>query len=193
MIEIEEITFKSTSRIYICRFPDANKHKTSIIKSINNSLTGVVPNNQNFRTMWKWGLNCKESQELLTWIQNTFQSIFHDSSVGYNPKSLYISDCWANKYDTNSYAVPHNHFPYLYSFIYYVNIPNSNESTFFDGLGNIPAEEGKCIFFPSSVIHSVSTTTVNNRITIAGNICYAGSLDHKIGGGNFERWNNNNE
>ena len=192
---VEEFTFKSTSRVYTAHYPYAKKDKHKIITDVNNSITASAPNNQNYRTSWLWGLSSASANNLILWIDSTFKKIFaqDESDTAYNINSFYIAECWANTYTTDGYAMMHNHFPYTYSFLYYLNAPKNSSPTFFDGLGEILPEEGKCIFFPSSMAHAVPTCNIDNRMTIAGNILYSGPINHNIGGGDHEKWNLINE
>jgi len=188
---INEILFNAPARIFTDVYPNAKEHKEFILNELSQSFAKFESGGQNVRTPFYWGLNSEACIPLLQWIRHTFQLavVSNPPTAGYEVENISIAECWANRYAVGSLASSHNHFPYLYSFIYYLNVPSGSSPTIIDGLGEISAEEGKCVFFPSILEHSVPPTNTNGRITITGNFLYNKHPDYMIAGGNNASWN----
>ena len=86
---------------------------------------------------------------------------------------MYVHDCWGAVYRKGDYTKDHDHWPALWSFVFYVDscdscapllLPTSNNKVFFP-------ENGKMIVFPAWIIHNVLEQTCDHgRFMVAGNI-----------------------
>jgi hypothetical protein len=84
----------------------------------------------------------------------------------------YNIDAWVAKYSEGDYAIEHDHIPYAFSYVYFVNTPKGSSPLVFSTSGKrIKAEEGKVIIFPGSLRHYVPKNRCEGRVTIAGNVC----------------------
>ena len=85
---------------------------------------------------------------------------------------LYTSECWGAVYVEGEQTKEHNHWPYLWSWCYYVKAPKGSSPLVFTE-GNIEFEptEGDLIIFSSLVNHKVPKCDCEEpRVMIAGNI-----------------------
>ena len=71
----------------------------------------------------------------------------------------------------------HNHWPHLWSFVYYVNCPVGSAPLLFDrcihpakGIERVAPKTGLMVMFPGWVHHSVPPHTGEERIIVAGNL-----------------------
>ena len=84
----------------------------------------------------------------------------------------YNIDAWVAKYSQGDYAIEHDHIPYAFSYVYFVNTPKGSSPLVFSTSGKrIKAEEGKVIIFPGALRHHVPKNRCDGRVTIAGNVC----------------------
>ena len=84
----------------------------------------------------------------------------------------YNIDAWVAKYSEGDYAIEHDHIPYAFSYVYFVNTPKGSSPLVFSTSGKrIKAEEGKVIIFPGSLRHHVPKNRCEGRVIIAGNVC----------------------
>ena len=89
----------------------------------------------------------------------------------FSEDSFKIDQCWAVVYNDSGGVVPHNHFPYSLSFVYYVKTPNGCSPLILDG-ETIDVNEGELLFWHGNVEHSVLPSNSKDRCVIVGNILY---------------------
>lgn len=113
----------------------------------------------------------------------------HDNSKGFqwvcnraidiatenNPHKLDMIayDCWGAIYKDGDYTIMHNHWPHLWSFVYYVNCPEGSAPLNFDKAEKplrVMPKTGMMVMFPGWVNHSVPAHIGDDRIVIAGNL-----------------------
>jgi hypothetical protein len=96
-----------------------------------------------------------------------------------NPQNLDMIpyDCWGAIYREGDYTVMHNHWPHLWSFVYYVNCPDGSAPLLFDrclhpgkGIERVVPKRGLMVLFPGWVHHSVPKHIGEDRIVVAGNL-----------------------
>ena len=87
---------------------------------------------------------------------------------------LYTSECWGAVYGESDETKEHNHWPYLWSWCYYVKAPEGSSPLVFPETKPIMCfepNEGDLIIFSSLARHSVPPCKCKEkRIMIAGNI-----------------------
>ena len=88
---------------------------------------------------------------------------------------------WGNIYHKGDYTDSHDHMPGVYSFTYYVKVPDGSAPFIFDDLGETwEPKEGDLVLFPSHLNHSVPEHTIDeDRISIAGNLTTAWDIKGK--------------
>lgn len=81
-----------------------------------------------------------------------------------------ISNIWGLIYKKGEYAVEHDHYPAIYSFVYYVNCPPGASPLKFHGY-SIKPKNGMMTIFPSNLKHWVPKHKINSeRVVISGNL-----------------------
>ena len=84
---------------------------------------------------------------------------------------LSIIDCWVAKYNVGDYTISHDHIPYPFSWVYFINCPKgSSPLVFTTSNKKIKAEDGKVIIFPGCLNHHVPKNKCDNRVVLAGNV-----------------------
>ena len=86
-------------------------------------------------------------------------------------------DCWGAIYREGDYTIMHNHWPQLWSFVYYVSCSEGSAPLMFDrcihpgkGRESIHPKTGLMVMFPGWVNHSVPKHVGEDRIVVAGNL-----------------------
>jgi len=96
---------------------------------------------------------------------------------------LEIADCWGALYTKGEHTIKHHHWPFTWSFCYYVKVSEHTAPLILHDILNPQSKEfeemvihpkrGDLIIFPSVVRHSVpSQENDEERIMVAGNIWY---------------------
>ena len=84
---------------------------------------------------------------------------------------LFFSNRWFASYPRGECALTHAHFPFSWSWVYFVNTPKGSSPFIFTTSGKrVEAEAGKVVIFPGNVYHHVPKTRCDNRVVLAGNI-----------------------
>ena len=86
-------------------------------------------------------------------------------------------DCWGAIYREGDRTIMHNHWPHLWSFVYYVKCPDSSAPLMFDRciqpngtIQRILPKTSLMVLFPGWVNHSVPEHSGKDRIVVAGNL-----------------------
>ena len=96
---------------------------------------------------------------------------------------LEIGDCWGALYTKGDHTLSHHHFPFVWSFVYYVKVSDNTSPILFENVEHpkdksfmtmpIYPKKGDLFIFPSVLRHSVpEQETDDERIMVAGNIWY---------------------
>ena len=95
---------------------------------------------------------------------------------------LEIGDCWGALYTKGEHTVEHHHWPFTWSFTYYVKVSDNTAPLVFHNILNpekefvnmpIQPKRGDMFIFPSTLRHSVpEQKSDEERIMVAGNIWY---------------------
>jgi len=96
---------------------------------------------------------------------------------------LEIADCWGALYTKGEHTIEHHHWPFTWSFCYYVKVSDTTPPLIFHNMINpqdkssvdmpIQPKKGDMFIFPSTLRHSVpAQETDEERMVIAGNIWY---------------------
>tara|TARA_R110001592_G_scaffold65009_3_gene199710 strand:- start:5056 stop:5697 length:642 start_codon:yes stop_codon:yes gene_type:complete len=124
--------------------------------------------------MTEWIMNDKPGFDLLAkYISNMAKEV---SLLQYNRKILpNITDMWGMKYKSEEYAVPHDHWPAIWSCVYYVNAPKEAPGLFFPEMGEQGGErqleQGLLVMFPGHTKHGVRPKKFKGyRYVVSANI-----------------------
>ena len=96
---------------------------------------------------------------------------------------LELGDCWGALYDQDEHTIDHHHWPYTWSFCYYVKVSKTTPPLILYNVYNPSTElyqempiypkSGDMFIFPSTVRHGVPAQAYKEeRIMLAGNIWY---------------------
>ena len=95
---------------------------------------------------------------------------------------LEIADCWGALYTKGEHTIEHHHWPFTWSFTYYVKVSDNTAPLIFHNILNpekefvnmpIQPKKGDMFIFPSTLRHSVpEQESDEERIMVAGNIWY---------------------
>ena len=98
------------------------------------------------------------------------------SVAKYNrPINPMLDNLWGMKYKSEEVAVTHDHWPAIWSFVYYLNAPKDAPGLFFPEMGEQGGERkiepGLLIFFEGHIKHSVRPAKFKGyRYVVSGNI-----------------------
>ena len=89
--------------------------------------------------------------------------------------NLRLSTLWGMKYKSNEEAIPHDHWPALWSFAYYLNAPKDAPGLFFPDLGEQGGErkleKGLLVMFEGYIRHAVRKSKFKGyRYVVSGNL-----------------------
>ena len=96
---------------------------------------------------------------------------------------LEIADCWGALYTKGEHTVEHHHWPFTWSFVYYIKVSEKHAPLYFHNILNpqdqsfvnmpIQPKKNDMFIFPSTLRHSVpAQESEEERIMVAGNIWY---------------------
>ena len=96
---------------------------------------------------------------------------------------LEIADCWGALYTKGEHTIEHHHWPFTWSFTYYVKVSDNTAPLVFHNILNpnnnefvsmpLQPKKGDMFIFPSILRHSVpEQESDEERIMVAGNIWY---------------------
>ena len=117
----------------------------------------------------------QDSSQEFQWVCN--RAI--DLAAKNNPHQVDMMayDCWGAIYREGDRTIMHNHWPHLWSFVYYVKCPDSSAPLMFDRciqpngtIQRILPKTSLMVLFPGWVNHSVPEHSGKDRIIVAGNL-----------------------
>jgi len=120
----------------------------------------------NWRSDWMVQTD-KRFNEFNEWILNacSFVCEYHlNTQVKFS-----IANEWLMVYEKGDYAIPHEHFPYCLSVIYYVDCDENAAPVIFGDSIEVKPEVGKLIIFPSELKHEVRQTE-GRRVVVSMNL-----------------------
>ena len=95
--------------------------------------------------------------------------------MGSTPIKCRTSDCWGVLYKKKDFAVAHAHWPNIWSWGYYVKVPQGSSPLVFpegkEGSYYVFPQVGDLVIFPAWIKHEVPPSTVDeDRMLVGGNI-----------------------
>ena len=103
---------------------------------------------------------------------NIIQSVQVKDQKGTLDK-FFTFDCWGAIYSENDYTQPHTHGPALWSWCYYIQIPDNAPPLYFrEAKLKVYPKPDELVIFPGHVTHEVpkASDMQGERIILAGNI-----------------------
>lgn len=93
-----------------------------------------------------------------------------------------ITECWGALYKKGDFTRPHDHWPAIWSFSYYVSVSNACSPIVFPGAKlSIKPKNGLMVMFPGWIEHAVPRQKCDfERVMIAGNISQDLDLYDKV-------------
>ena len=161
---------------------------------------GIVGGDLKWRSGLEYRKTNKEVDTLLKWIESLVPYVAHGLSrrgckpssdikylddafkqnpvefgggdeFGFDPFGFTLYECWFVYYRKENELVPHDHFPYPITFVYYINCPEGSAPLILNGEEHI-MKEGQLIFFNGHDEHAVPTSEVDGRAVMTGCIAY---------------------
>ena len=88
-------------------------------------------------------------------------------------ENFFTFDCWGAIYNQHDYTKPHTHGPALWSWCYYIQVPNNAPPLYFrEAKLVVNPKPDEIVIFPGHVTHEVpkASEMTEERIVLAGNI-----------------------
>ena len=106
--------------------------------------------------------------DLLAWLQKI---ITNNTQIFGKEGCLRLEEVWGTTFKKGDNIVPHNHMPFAWTWIFYVNAPvGSSPLVFSETKHTIEVAKGKLLIFEARLQHEVPTCTVDGRSILSGNI-----------------------
>ena len=101
--------------------------------------------------------------------------ITYAEKMGSTPIKCRTSDCWGVLYKKNDFAVAHAHWPKIWSWGYYVKVPQGSSPLVFpegkEGNYYVFPQVGDLVIFPAWIKHEVPPSlTEEDRMLVGGNL-----------------------
>ena len=88
-------------------------------------------------------------------------------------EKFFTFDCWGAIYEQHQHTLPHTHGPALWSWCYYIQVPDNAPPLYFrEAKLKVYPKPNEIVIFPGHVIHEVpkASEMTGERIILAGNI-----------------------
>tara|TARA_X000000368_G_C22966882_1_gene683571 strand:- start:95 stop:652 length:558 start_codon:yes stop_codon:yes gene_type:complete len=145
-----------------------NRELLDTISDYRNKNPESIKTNVNANWRSGWELHKKPEFENFTeWIYNQVNFVF-----SYHMGRQYeysIIDMWAIQYASGDFAQIHDHYPFHFSGVYYVDVEDGCSPIVFENSLEVKPENGLFILFPSFLSHEVPTTS-KKRTVLSFNI-----------------------
>lgn len=166
---------KSSFRLWEAKIDDEemNKKITEVIDEQGdrqNHSTNVKADMTEWR-MWEYP-GFKELSDISISIANSIaRDYFNRKNV-----DLGLGNLWGMKYKSNELTVSHDHWPALFSFVYYINPPENASGILFDESDALrKPENGLFVMFEGHTKHQVVPAEFEgHRYAVSGNIYHVG-------------------
>ena len=106
--------------------------------------------------------------QFLSWLQKIITKNTH---IFGKDGALRLEEVWGTTFKKGDNITPHNHMPYAWTWIFYVNVPpDSSPIVFSESKHTIPVAQGKLLIFEGRLMHEVPECATDGRCIISGNI-----------------------
>jgi hypothetical protein len=180
MIDIEEIEFetKNPKPTYLWLY-NVENHKDINSKIINTVTQHRTDNPEGYRDyinvdVWQthWNMEDEPGFDKIADIAKNICTTISEKHFNFPKFFPKIVDCWSNVYMKESGCRVHQHFPAIFSLVYYVSAPEGTGKIFFPDLEiGIQPYEGLLLCFRGDTWHGVEfNKTEQERIVVAFNM-----------------------
>ena len=139
------------------------------VPTIHRDLTNVKAT---VHTTYDWEPKNIVFRNLKAYIREEINRHYKPGFIGEATReTLEEANFWLNVYEKDDYAQDHHHWPFHYSFAYFVECDKDHPPLVFTDNGyEVPPVEGTYVAFPAYLKHSVAKNTLDKvRITLSGN------------------------
>ena len=175
MIELQrkDMPLKGTITTFECKLNDPKMDK-ELIKTIDEYGDRQNHSSNVKAQMTEWKMwhepSFKKIADISLNIANQISPSLYNRSIG-----LQLETLWGMKYKSGESAIEHDHWPSIWSFVYYINAPKNASGLFFPEMGEQGGErkleKGLMIFFQGHIKHSVRPSKFKgSRYCVSGNI-----------------------
>ena len=106
--------------------------------------------------------------QFLVWLQKIIQS---NTPIFGKEGQLRLEEVWGTTFKVGDNITPHNHMPFAWTWIFYVNAPlGSSPLIFSESKQTVQVAKGKLLIFEGRLQHEVPECTVDGRCILSGNI-----------------------
>ena len=106
--------------------------------------------------------------QFLSWLQKIITKNTH---IFGKDGALRLEEVWGTTFKKGDNITPHNHMPYAWTWIFYVNVPaDSSPIIFSESKHTVPAVQGKLLILEGRLMHEVPECTTDGRCIVSGNI-----------------------
>ncbi len=106
--------------------------------------------------------------QFLSWLQKIMTNNTH---IFGRDGFLRLEEVWGTTFNKGDNITPHNHMPFAWTWIFYVNAPvGSSPLVFSESKHHIEVSRGKLLIFEGRLQHEVPECTVDGRCILSGNI-----------------------
>ena len=106
--------------------------------------------------------------QFLSWLQKIITKNPHMFG---REGALRLEEVWGTTFKKGDNITPHNHMPFAWTWIFYVNTPvGSSPLVFSESKRTIQVAKGKLLIFEGRLQHEVPECTVDGRCILSGNI-----------------------
>lgn len=145
-----------------------NRELLDTISDYRNKNPESIKTNVNANWRSGWDLHkISEFERFTKWICGNFDYVF-----SYHLGKRYdysIIDMWAIQYESGDYAQIHDHYPFHFSCVYYVDVEDGCSPIVFENSIEVKPENGLLIIFPSFLDHEVPITE-KKRTVVSMNV-----------------------
>jgi len=174
MIE-KSLNLEDGARVFAEIYSEHKVNKRKYIDIIKESISTKESYNECVKcNMTDWNLfENPQFEDLNKWIEKVVNECAR--SMYRYTDDFKIKESWGLIYKKNDFAKSHTHFPYTFSFAYFLSTHQNHPPLVFDKvypeLIQIKPTEGTLVIFPSYVHHFVPSNTEDcERIVISGNL-----------------------
>ena len=116
----------------------------------------------------------EESQIFNSLLDNIINSIKNHAPIRDNQYEYILTNVWGAIYKKDHYTIPHDHLPFVISFVYYLQSSGNTPLVFNGSNLQINPTDDMLVIFPSYLLHSVPKhTEEEDRVCLAGNLEYS--------------------
>ena len=119
------MSVKHNAEIVIDDYPFSTKLKESVLPLLVNYTSGIsqeLTNGKALHTEWDWQSDNTQIKKLKIYLVNVIKKSFDYNFISIRQESsVEVANFWGNVYNKGDYAQAHTHFPYAFSFAYFLN------------------------------------------------------------------------